>query len=255
MSKKIALLVGGMYREFEIAHKSWPFLNYNNIDVFFSTWDKTYEINERLGINIKENVDCRKIKDFIPNARITISEDFSDDKTTISSIKKIIFHWKILKGMMEETRNNYDLIILTRPDMVYLEKSNFNLLLEHILDDSIYGLTPIEKLEKYPHYYVQDCLFISKSHVISRMIDTLDPYTSCDDIHLLLSEYFIKNQVEVKSLHPQFFEYYVARSIHRNLKNISFEKMKEIGLDWWHIKHDNRETNELKNKLDEWAIK
>ena len=47
---KVGVMVYGQYRDFEIAVKSWNFLD-NGYDFYFSTWDKSKQFNNSLNIN------------------------------------------------------------------------------------------------------------------------------------------------------------------------------------------------------------
>lgn len=250
MSTRVAILVGGMLREFENAHKSWTFLKHSNRDVFFSTWDSTYEINQPLKTNIKQEVTVDNIKKYIPDAYIRISKDVILDLTTISSIKKIIYHWKVLLAMVRKTGNTYDTAILTRPDFYFRENADLNKFIDSISDDSVYGLTNIDRMEHFPYYYTQDCLFIAKFSVIEKMIDAFELEPNSDDIHVYLSKYFIKNNITVVKIAPDILEYYICRSIHRNTSKLSFEINKQIGINWWHIKNTGEDPTIFLNFLN-----
>jgi len=69
---KTAVLVSGMYREFDIAVKSWKFLNDLDCDVYFSTWKKSVQSSTVLDIHIDEDVTEDMILKHIPNAKIKI---------------------------------------------------------------------------------------------------------------------------------------------------------------------------------------
>jgi len=75
--KKLAVLVGGEFREFESAHLSWPFLSLDH-DFFISTWDTTTEKNPKLNINLREEVSSARILKHFPNAHINIEPDIMD---------------------------------------------------------------------------------------------------------------------------------------------------------------------------------
>ena len=49
--KKMAVLINGEFREFDIAIKSWKFMNEIDCDFYVSTWDKTIQINKKLNIH------------------------------------------------------------------------------------------------------------------------------------------------------------------------------------------------------------
>ncbi len=249
MTKKLVTLVGGMYREFDVAHKSWSFLNYPDSDVFISTWNKTFEINEKLNTHIEEDVDESRIKKHLPNANIKISED----TTNFTYIYKLIYHWKTLVDMVKKSGNKYDIAILTRPDFCIKENINLNEFIDGINNRNMYSLTNVEVRSDYPFIYVNDCFFISKYENIERMIDSLDIKSEFYDIHIYLSKYFIDNRVYVESISPKLIEYYVCRSIHRKTQNLGFYENKKIGIDWWDIKNKDKVSDELIENIKKYV--
>jgi len=248
-SKKIAILVGGMYREFDVAHKSWSFLNHQDSDFFISTWNKTFEINEKLNTHIQEDVDESRIKTHLPNANIKISED----TTNFTYIYKLIYHWKTLVNMVKKSGNKYDIAILTRPDFCIKENINLNEFIDNINNGNVYSTTNVEVFPRFPYIYVNDCFFISKYENIERMINFLDMKSEFDDIHIYLSKYFIDNRIYVESISPKLIEYYVCRSIHRKTQNLDFYENKKIGIDWWDIKNKDKVSDELIENIKKYV--
>jgi hypothetical protein len=234
--KKIAILIGGMYREFEYAHKSWNFLKCENSDVYISTWDYTTDIVTRLSIDTKREISKSDVIKFLPNAHIKI---LSEENLMLESyINKLIYHWKTLIKMVGENGNKYEYAILTRPDFYIKENMDLYDFICSINDDKMYTLNDVCVLPDYPFVYVNDCFFVAKYHVIEKMISYLELNSKFNDIHVLLSKYLIENKIEVESISPYVFEYYVFRSIHRYTKNLSFEENKKIGIEWWNVKNN-----------------
>ena len=131
--KKLAVLVGGEFREFESAHLSWPFLSLD-YDFFISTWDTTTEKNPKLNINLREEVSSARILKHCPNAHINIEPDTMD----VDNSKKQRHHWKKLFEMADNTEIEYETAILIRPDISIIEKQNLNAFISNINDFSIY---------------------------------------------------------------------------------------------------------------------
>jgi hypothetical protein len=109
---KVAVLVYGMYREFDIAVKSWKFLQEIDNDVYFSTWNTSMQKNKRLDIAIDEEVSRDRITKHIPTAIVNVESD----TLPLSNPQKLIYHWKQCLRMMKESGKHYDIIMLTRPD-------------------------------------------------------------------------------------------------------------------------------------------
>lgn len=252
-NKKMAILVGGMYREFDNAHKSWNFLKYDNTDFYISTWNKTYETNNRLLTNIFEDVTKDRIKRYIPNANIKISVDLNIENGQSYYIRKLIYHWKTLIMMVNNSGKKYDIAILTRPDLYIKENINLVDFINTMSYDKVYSLTNMCVLPEYPFIYTNDCFFIANFNQIERMINYLEPISEYYDIHIYLSKYFIENKIDMESISPKIIEYYVCRSIHRKTQNLNFHDNKKIGVDWWNIKNKEQVSDELIEKIKKYT--
>jgi hypothetical protein len=114
---KTAVLVSGMYREFDIAVKSWNFLKDIDCDIYFSTWEKSVQNSEILNIHIEEHITEDMILKHIPNAKVKIYNvndfDFSGDVGYHND--KHLFLLKSSLNMIKESGIDYDLLIMTRP--------------------------------------------------------------------------------------------------------------------------------------------
>ena len=96
--KKMAVLINGEFREFDIAIKSWKFINEIDCDIYVSTWDKTIQINKKLNIHIEEDITEDNIKKHFPNATVSILKQsdyatgakITDEAKTNISLEKFI---------------------------------------------------------------------------------------------------------------------------------------------------------------------
>ena len=114
----VAVLVFGEYREFDIAVKSWKFLNEFNCDVYFSTWDESIQVKDDLNVNIFEQVTVERIKNHIPSATVSIKNQ-NDVAHLNGNTQKMFFHWKESFRLMIESGKQYDSIMLLRPDLYF----------------------------------------------------------------------------------------------------------------------------------------
>jgi hypothetical protein len=168
---KVAVFIYGMYRDFDIAVKSWDFLTRVDNDVYFSTWNKSIQQNGRLGISVNEDVTRDRITKHIPTATISIESDI----LPLSNPQKMMYHWKQCLSMMESSGKEYDLVMLTRPDNFkviedysFIEKCN--------VSGVVYGLDSLLYTEHGP--FLQDIFFIGNTQTISNLIKTVP-----SDIH------------------------------------------------------------------------
>jgi hypothetical protein len=109
---KIAVIVYGMYREFDIAVKSWKFIGDSDFDFYFSTWSKSIQKCEPLGYDLNEDVTSEMISKHIPNAVIDIVNednvefDFNGLGLGLINSTKMIYHWKNgLKLIVSDKKN------------------------------------------------------------------------------------------------------------------------------------------------------
>ncbi len=142
---KTAVLVSGMCRQFDIAVKSWKFLNHLNCDVYFSTWKKTVQSSKVLNIHIEEEITEDMILKYIPNAKIKIYDvsdfDFPGDRFYHND--KHLFLMKSSLNMIKESGVEYDMLILTRPDNYSIYNYTPEFYSKFNNEGIIYGLTPI----------------------------------------------------------------------------------------------------------------
>ena len=162
---KVGVIVYGPLREFEIARKSWYIFDSLNCDYFFSTWNRSTQKNEKLGIDLNEEINEKIITQYYPNAKIKIHDecDFISSSSNIwdVNIEKMIFHWKYGLEMVKNCNIKYDILILLRSDLfIEYNKPYDNLL---FLNDSrtLYGvkhitITSINKNNGNFDYFVNE---------------------------------------------------------------------------------------------------
>ncbi len=197
---KIAVIVYGQYRDFEIAQKSWGFLNDLGCDFYFSTWSRTCNVHWH------ENVEYRTVtKDmilkFYPNAQVSIldeetyqiilSEMFNIPNYAQKKSEKMIFHWKNGLKMIKDSRKPYSQLILTRFDNFFsttLTPQDFYKLIE---DNKIYNNTRGLFLNERNTYTIDDLFFISKFNFLQNFIESLGSSIGPVNIHDYLAKKII----------------------------------------------------------------
>ena len=189
---KIAVIVYGMYREFDIAVNSWKFIEDSDFDFYFSTWSKSIQKCEPLGYDLNEDVIPEMISKHISNAVIDIVNedgvkfDFNGLTPSLINSTKMIYHWKNGLKLIKESGKEYDLIVLMRPDSyIRLNDDGIKKLKECNLDDRIYGCNYIH-ITGINLYFLIDTFFCGTFDNISKLIDTL-PNKITNNIHTELS--------------------------------------------------------------------
>lgn len=250
--KKVAVLVFGEFREFEIAHKTWEFLNNINYDMFISTWNKSYETNEKLNIFLCEDVTENQIRKYFPDSIINIEPDQNIGMNS----SKMIYHWRKLFNMMQISGNKYDKVILMRCDIGLKKSIEIESIINGEINNSIiYGLSEIIVFPPPEHLYVCDCMFIGETNIMrNTFLSFFEPDITKKCIHYFLAKHFIENDIYVERIIPDIDSYFIFRSIHRKHEKLNYEKLKMISEIYEELKHHHHKEfsdDELLNKLND----
>ena len=194
---KIAVLVYGQYREFDISVTTWDFINHLDCDFYFSTWNKSTQTSEKLNISSSFDVNEDMIRKFIPNSQISILDESIILETGSSleeNTRKMIYHWKNGLKMIRESNVNYDMVFLLRFDTIFTIDCEYNEVLKLNEDKTLYydGRGDVESKT------VSDLFFISKFDVLSEFIDNLNDNSS--NIHVELSNTISLLNLNLKSI-------------------------------------------------------
>jgi hypothetical protein len=182
-----------MYREFDIAFKSWNFIKNLDSDVYFSTWNTSKQYNKRLGIQIDEIVDEERILFKLPHSRISIL----DDTNQLSNSEKMIFHWKNALAMLVDSNIDYDYIILTRPDSFLSFNYTKTDLENKCASNRIYGLEEIQQTGD--SLFIQDIFFMGAFNCMSKLIRNI-PEKIEVDIHHHIAKHILLNGLFVEKI-------------------------------------------------------
>jgi hypothetical protein len=203
---KTAVLVSGMCRQFDIAVKSWKFLNHLDCDVYFSTWKKSVQSSKVLNMHVEEDITENTILEHIPNAKIKIYDvndfDFPGDRFYHND--KHLFLMKSSLNMIKESGVEYDMLIMTRPDNYSFYNYTPEFYSKFINEGVIYGLTPIYITGKPSEkiYFLVEYFFMGNFKTLFNVIDSL-PTTMHGNIHTEFAREILKLDYYVVQL-PDF---------------------------------------------------
>lgn len=255
-TKKLAVLVFGMFREFEHAHKTWSFLNDFEYDIFFSTWDRTYEENILLNIEINESIEKERILKYFPNAFINIESE--SDVDIVTNACKMQYHWKKLFELTKSSDFTYEYALLIRPDL-YIKENGFSNLLKNFNKNHILGVEEVNYKPPPWDYFVGDFLFFGKYDLMQDIFLSYNPpefspkyfhYPPSHHSHYHLVKHFVLNNIYVEEISRSVLDTFILRSIHRNFLNLDFQTLKKLGREWQSAKIDGTEAltfDKLKN--------
>jgi hypothetical protein len=197
---KIAVIVYGQVRLFDITVKSWDFKNHYDCDFYFSTWDKTEMESGNLGIKYEEFVDENVIRKHIPDAKIHIlkESDFFDStypaNIPYTKTMKTVFHMKNALRMIRESGIHYDMIILMRPDQYLTFYTSFTVLENFCEKNKIYGLSKLYLMGP-PDPFVIDTFFCGGFDEISHLVRTLP--NTLEGMHKELGVHILNTNLEL----------------------------------------------------------
>lgn len=232
---KTAVLVSGMCRQFDIAVKSWKFLQDLDCDVYFSTWKKSVQYSKALNIHIEEYITEDMILEHIPNAKVKIYDvndfDFSADIEYHNN--KHLFLMKSSLNMIKESGVEYDLLIMTRPDNYCFYDYSADSYPKLIKKDVIFGMTPIYITGKpsSKEYFLVEYFMVGHFETLFNTIDSL-PTTMLGNIHSEFAKVILKLDYYVVQL-PEF-DLKLIRPNVRDLKveDISNESVQQKFMEW-----------------------
>ena len=121
---KIAILLTGEYRTFDVCRKTMEFLDDPRTDIYFSTWDRTIYTRKKVGLACEEIVTADRIKATLNKEAVIeiqpwdlISEGRYNTKFIHRLIRGLSLIW--------ETSKKYDYIMVLRPDIFFDEKCDY----------------------------------------------------------------------------------------------------------------------------------
>lgn len=174
MSKRIAVVISGEYRTFDMAVKTMPFLQADNVDIYFSTWNMSVQVNVDLDVNITEHITVEKIERAIAPKKLTGCNIQPRSKYDFAKCRyntQMIDRWKWGLTLVKNSKVEYDVIMLMRPDLGFRQIYNpdYFTSLDQFLDmpDDII-MTAWNQEGKEPR--MDDVLFIGKA---KSMMDTI----------------------------------------------------------------------------------
>lgn len=254
---RIAVIVSGMYREFETASKSWSFLHWPDVDVYFSTWDDTSETNPRIHINVQEDVSYDRIAKHTPKL-VRVSLESQDTLVHHSGQNKMIHRWKRGLAMVNFSNIDYKAVILIRPDlMLEYNEYQFRQFIENIQSNTFYVAPLFDKLYNIdclvdintgvtlPGYAINDQMFIGTLETINVLTTMNTPLKEENRCHHRLFEHVNTNKVKIALIEPCGIRTAITRYTSRG--QTDFQKVFDDARGWYHWKLGDRRKKWIEN--------
>jgi hypothetical protein len=201
---KIAVLVFGMYREFDIAIRSWDFIKKFKCDVYMSTWARSIQSSEVHRIVVDEIITKDTILKKLPTATVSVKNDILTD---MSNAEKAVFHWKCGLNMIQKSNKVYDYLILTRTDNFIEFQLDHSDLMKKTDKDTLYGLGEAQLSDNSTYdtqgplhgYHVQDIFLMGNYYEMSNFIKKF-PTKFSESTHYEMAKQISLQNLKFKSL-------------------------------------------------------
>ena len=195
---KIAILLYGEYREFESSINSFSLFDKYSPEYYVSTWSTSDD-----GF-VKQNVSESKIKNFLPQANVTISEN----PKTPDNEQKLHYHWRTLIKQLEESNKKYDAIILSRIDL-YIQNVKHEIF-ETIIKENLIFVPSGKKFNtELNSHIIDDNFFIGTQTSICKFINEL-PHETMPS-HVGIAKSMINSKIQIEET-DSFCSIFIIRS-------------------------------------------
>lgn len=228
---KIALVLGGIYREFEDCYSLVKDTIPPNTDIFFSTWTESRDyykdshneivvhdekVSEKLIHSINKDIKCLLLDE--KSTKETVSEVKIGDTIVTYKEPKGLYHWKTAFNHFDLSK--YDCIILSRPDQ-YVDYSEA---LKSYKEDSLFYLQRLES-------GLVDRFLMGSYDNISKFIQEIDTKDS-SGIHIRFENMLDRTETNYEQLDV---DHVLIRLNYRVLRNSdkTLEKAKEKQGEYW----------------------
>ena len=118
---KIAVLISGEYRTFDICRKNMTFLDDPRVDIFISTWNKSIYKNPIVSLDDTQYITEEEIRETLQK-EATIEIEDPSILTVAKYNTQLIHRWKRGFELIKNSGVEYDYIVVTRPDLMFNDK-------------------------------------------------------------------------------------------------------------------------------------
>ena len=205
---KAGIIIYGLEGNFDIASKTWSYIDNFDSDVVFS-----------IGQGITTEA---IIKEKYPNAKFNrdMTLEGSDSERNIRLIKQ---GYSLLK-------NEYDFIILMKINSYIIANDGFDFLNNCNESDKIYGYRPIKIIGKQL-FYVPEYFFIGSQKNMDILVSDL-PDIIDTDINDVIPKTLLKNELYIQDIGPFFYIEEVFNNIVTSYQNLTPYELKIKAAEW-----------------------
>jgi hypothetical protein len=205
---KAGVIIYGLEGNFDIASKTWSFIDNFESDVVFS-----------IGQGITTEA---AIKEKYPSCKFNrdMTLDGTDSERNVRLIKQ---GYSLLK-------NDYDFVILMKINSYIIADNGFDFLNDCNESDKIYGYRPIKIIGKQL-FYVPEYFFIGTQKNMNTLVNNL-PDVVETDINDIIPKTLLKNELYIQDIGPFFYIEEVFNNIVTSYQNMTPYELKIKAAEW-----------------------
>lgn len=267
---KIAVLISGEYRTFDICRKTMSFLDDERVTVFFSTWSSSNNSNSVLGYSENRTITKEHILETLGNVQVggvlidhMVMLNSGFDYPTDRYNSPMVFRW--LRGLeMIYNSGEYDLIIILRPDLFFNKQCPLQLdALEakdgilhalwatsiHIgrLQDVLFAATPLTMKRVFPSDFLSSWNTAENPDWHTWLYSVVAPKSEIKNIAPV--EIAAWARPVIKNPNPTFEEVQLGQLIWRD--SVIVKQIEEYGEDFVRGQWGDAATNQAMRKIEE----
>jgi hypothetical protein len=205
---KAGIIIYGLEGNFDIASRTWSFIDNFDSDVVFS---------------IGQGITTEALtKEKYPNSK------FNRDMTLDGSESER--NVRLIKQGYSLLNNEYDFVILMKINSYIIADNGFDFLNDCNENDKIYGYRPIKIIGKQL-FYVPDYFFIGLHGNMDVLIKNL-PNVVETDINDMIPKTLLKNELYIQDIGPFFYIEEVFNNIVTSYQNLTPYELKIKAAEW-----------------------
>ena len=134
---KIAFIISGEYRTFATCLPTMRFLDDPRVDVYLSFWDTSHIKNDRLSLDIREDVTLEKVTMVMGQKPFNLILENADNFKLRKYNSKMVWRWQAGAQAVADSGIVYDYIFVLRPDLFFSGTDYYTGFIDTLLSNSL----------------------------------------------------------------------------------------------------------------------
>lgn len=186
---KIALLLFGEIRNFDLAVKSWNLLKYPNIDCFILSQNESIELQKGILVRHIKDIDDEYFSSYFPSIEEIKLENRDDFRKNNShnDLHYMLRDYRNFNKILDNSKKKYDLIFINRLDSIMFI-NNLDEFFKTYDKNNLYLVNNINKNNPW----TRDHFMFGSYNVVKYFLENLPPGNTIVDSHIDLAKYILQ---------------------------------------------------------------